>query len=66
MFPLAQTHRAFDDTGHTADRQLAERFEATIVGFMDLVEASKHYPCAKKAWVEYLGKHPDSGLDRVE
>lgn len=66
MFSLAQAHHAFDDTGHIADEQLAERFSTTIVGFMDLVEASKHYPCAKQAWVEYLGEHPDPGLDRVE
>src|SRR5579862_3346182 len=66
MFSLAQAHRAFDDTGHIPDQQLAERFRATVVGFMDLVEASKHYPCAKQAWVEYLGEHPDPGLDRVE
>ena len=66
MFSLAQAHHAFDDTGHIADPQLAERFNATIAGFMDLVEASTHYPCAKQAWVEYLGEHPDPGLDRVE
>jgi hypothetical protein len=33
---------------------------------MDLAEASKHYPCVKRAWVEYLGEHPDPALDRVE
>ena len=37
-----------------------------IVNFMDLVEASKHYPCIKRAWVEYLGEHPEPALDRVE
>jgi hypothetical protein len=34
--------------------------------FMDLVEASKHYPCVKRAWVEYLGEHPDPEYDRVQ
>jgi hypothetical protein len=26
---------------------------------MDLVEAAKHYPCAKKAWIEFLGELPN-------
>ena len=46
--------------------QLQKRFDVTLIGFMNLVEASKHYPCAKKAWVEYLGEHPEPILDRVE
>jgi NAD(P)H-dependent FMN reductase len=66
MFSLAQAHRALDGDGRIADAQLTERFDATIVGFMDLVEASKHYPCVKTAWVEYLGEHPDPAVDRVE
>lgn len=66
MFSLAQAHRALDDQGRIADERLAERFERTIGGFMDLVEAAKHYPCAKKAWVEFLGQMPDPRLDRVE
>jgi chromate reductase, NAD(P)H dehydrogenase (quinone) len=66
MFSLAQAHRAFADDGRIADARLQERFDATIVGFMDLVEASKHYPCAKTRWVEYLGEHPDPTIDRVE
>jgi chromate reductase len=33
---------------------------------MDLVEASMHYPCVKRTWVEYLGEHPEPALDRVE
>jgi hypothetical protein len=39
---------------------------STIGAFMDLVEAAKHYPCVKKAWVEFLGEHPGSVIDRVE
>jgi chromate reductase len=66
MFSLAQAHQAFDENGHIADAQLQERFDATVVGFMDLVEAAKHYPCAKTRWVEFLGEHPDPALDRVE
>jgi hypothetical protein len=46
--------------------QLQARFDANIIAFMDLVEASKHYPCVKKAWVEYLGEHPEPAIDRVE
>jgi chromate reductase, NAD(P)H dehydrogenase (quinone) len=66
MFSLAQAHQAFGEDERIANAQLQERFEATIVGFMDLVEASKHYPCAKTRWVEYLGEHPDPMTDRVE
>jgi chromate reductase, NAD(P)H dehydrogenase (quinone) len=66
MFSLAQAHRAYDSEGRIANPQLEGRFEHTIVGFMDLVEASKHYPCVKTQWVEYLGEHPDPVTDRVE
>jgi NAD(P)H-dependent FMN reductase len=66
MFSLAQAHKAFDGEGRISDPQLRERFDANVVNFMDLVEASKHYPCAKRAWVEYLGEHPEPELDRVE
>lgn len=66
MFSLAQAHDAFDAEGGIANRQLGDRFEKTVVGFMDLVEAAKHYPCAKKAWVEFLGERPNPVIDRVE
>jgi NAD(P)H-dependent FMN reductase len=66
MFSLAQAHKAFDGEGQLADDELRARFEHTIVGFMDLVEASKHYPCAKTKWIEYLGERPDPIIDRVE
>ncbi len=65
MFSLAQAHLAFDHDGHIADEQLRGRFETTIVNFMDLVEASKHYPCVRSAWVEYLGEHAEPAIDRV-
>lgn len=66
MFSLARAHQAFGPDDRIANGQLQERFDSTIVGFMDLVEASKHYPCAKTRWVEYLGEHPDPMTDRVE
>lgn len=66
MFSLAQAHKAFDGEGRIADPRLQERFETNIVNFMDLVEASTHYPCVKRSWVEYLGEYPDPALDRVE
>ena len=31
-----------------------------------VVSALWHYPCVKRAWVEYLGEHPEPALDRVE
>jgi chromate reductase len=66
MFSLAQAHQAFDGGGGIANPQLKQRFEETCVGFMDLAEAAKRYPCAKRAWVEFLGEHPGGASDRVE
>jgi chromate reductase len=66
MFSLAQAHHALDDDGDIANEQLRERFENTITKFMDLVEATTHYPCVKRAWVEFLGEQPDPTVDRVD
>jgi chromate reductase len=66
MFSLAQAHTAFDEEGRLANDQLQQRFEMNIVNFIDQVEASKHYPCIKRAWVEYLGERPEPAIDRVE
>jgi chromate reductase len=66
MFSLAQAHLALDDNGEIANEELRRRFQMTIVSFMDLVEASKHYPCVRSAWVEYLGEHPEPVIDRVQ
>jgi hypothetical protein len=66
MFSLAQAHQAFAPDGSIANKELGARLEGTIVAFMDLVEAAKHYPCAKKAWIEFLGEHPNPLIDRVE
>lgn len=66
MFSLAQAHHAFDDHGRIADAALQDRFDTNIVNFLNLVEASRHYPCVKSAWVEYLGEHPQPTIDRVE
>ncbi|MEO8087514.1 MAG: NAD(P)H-dependent oxidoreductase [Bacteroidota bacterium] len=66
MFSLAMAHQAFSPEGALVNPVLAKRFEETIVGFMDLVEAAKNYPCMKKAWVEFLGEQPDPVTERVE
>jgi NAD(P)H-dependent FMN reductase len=66
MFALAQAHRAFDDGGRIADAKLQNWLETTIECFIDLVEASKHYPHLKKQWVEFLGERPDEHTTRVE
>jgi len=66
MFSLAQAHQAFSPDGKIANQTVADRFDKTFVGFLDLVEAAKHYPCAKKAWIEFLGEHPNPAIDRVE
>jgi NAD(P)H-dependent FMN reductase len=66
MFALAQAHQAFDASGRIADGKLQNWFETTIECFIDLVEASKHYPGLKKQWVEFLGERPDDETTRVE
>jgi chromate reductase len=66
MFSLAMAHQAFSADNQISNEVLAKRFEANLVAFMSLVEAAKHYPCMKKAWVEFLGENPDPVIDRVE
>jgi len=66
MFSLAMAHKAFSPEGNIADEKLAKRFEDNLVSFMNLVEAAVHYPCIKKAWVEFLGEKPDPVTERVE
>jgi NAD(P)H-dependent FMN reductase len=66
MFSLAMAHKAFTPDGKISDEPLAKRFEGNIVSFMNLVEAQKHYPCIKKAWVEFLGEKTDAVTERVE
>ena len=66
MFSLAQAHKAFISDGGIANEQLRQRFELTIQAFMDLAEASKNYPCAKKAWFEYLGEQPEAITARAQ
>ncbi|OEJ93449.1 NADPH-dependent FMN reductase [Streptomyces thermolilacinus] len=66
MFSLAAAHTQLGEDGRIADETLRERFEANIVNFMNLVEAATHYPCVKKAWVEYLGERPDPAFDRIQ
>jgi len=66
MFSLAMAHQGFNPDGTLVNPTLAKRFEDNIVAFMNLVEAAKHYPCIKKAWVEFLGEIPDPAVERVE
>ncbi|WP_372404180.1 NADPH-dependent FMN reductase [Streptomyces luteireticuli] len=66
MFSLAQSATAFGEDGRLAHGTLQEQFEENVRGYMDLVEAIVRYPCAKKAWVEYLGQRPDPAFRRAE
>ncbi len=66
MFSLAQAHVAFDAAGEISDELLGKRFDLTIKAFMDLVEAAKKYPCAKKAWFEFLGEKTSEATARAE
>ena len=66
MFSLATAHKSFTTDGMLTDETLQKRFDANVVSFMDLVEAAHHYPCMKKAWVEFLGEKTDALTERVE
>jgi chromate reductase, NAD(P)H dehydrogenase (quinone) len=66
MFSLATAHKAFSPEGKLADEMLAKRFEDNIISFMNLVEAQTHYPCIKKAWVEFLGEKTEGVTERAE
>jgi chromate reductase, NAD(P)H dehydrogenase (quinone) len=65
MFSLATAHKALVD-GDFVDPALRARFEKNIEAFLSLAEAAKHYPCIKRAWVEFLGEAPGVGEDRVD
>lgn len=65
MFSLSMAHKAFTN-GDIADLALRGRFEKTIESFLSLAEAATHYPCMKRAWVEFLGEPPGAGDDRVD
>lgn len=65
MFSLAQAHKALVD-GDIADAALKGRFEKNVQAFLSLAEAAKHYPCIKRAWVEFLGETPGTEGDRVD
>lgn len=66
MFSLAVAHQAFTPDDRLCDDVLAKRFDTLLEAFLSLTEAAKHYPCIKKAWVEFLGEKPDPVTDRVE
>jgi chromate reductase len=66
MFSLAKAHEAFDQEGSLADPALADRLVQALAHFRDLVEASVHYPCARHAWMEFLGEHPAGETARAE
>ena len=65
MFSLAQAHKALVDDD-IADTALRARFDKNLQAFLSLAEATKHYPCIKRAWVEFLGETPGSVADRVD
>ena len=65
MFSLSMAHKAFAGD-EIADPALRTRFERNLQAFLSLAEAAKHYPCIKKAWVEFLGEPPGAGEARVD
>jgi chromate reductase, NAD(P)H dehydrogenase (quinone) len=66
MFSLAQAHQGLDENGRLTNAVLGERLGQTVADWADMVEAGKHYPCAKARWIEFLGERPAPELDRVQ
>jgi chromate reductase len=66
MFSLATAHQALSPEGEIINPILNSRFVDNLVAFMSLVEAAKHYPCMKRAWVEFLGEQPDVATEQIE
>lgn len=65
MFSLAQAPKALIE-GDIADAGLRARFDKNLQAFLSLAEAAKHYPCIKRAWIEFLGEPPGAPADRVD
>jgi NAD(P)H-dependent FMN reductase len=65
MFSLSRADNAFAGA-EIGDVALRGRFETNIAAFLSLAEAAKHYPCMKRAWIEFLGETPGVGGDRVD
>jgi NAD(P)H-dependent FMN reductase len=65
MYSLAMAHKAFVGD-EIADPALRQRFATNVQAFLSLAEAAKHYPCMKRAWVEFLGEPPGDIHDRVD
>jgi len=65
MFSLVMAHKALAGE-EIADEALRARLEKNVQAFLSLTEAAKHYPCIKRAWVEFLGEPPGAGDDRVD
>lgn len=66
MFSLAKAHQMLTIDGDLASETLHRRLVSTLASFLDEVEAVKHYPCAKKVWVEFLGEEPAYETARME
>jgi chromate reductase len=66
MFSLAQAPAQLTADGQLASQEVHERLVTTLSSFLDIVEATRHYPCARKAWVEFLGEQPTAATSRAE
>jgi chromate reductase len=66
MFSLAQAQDQLVDETQLKSEELQERLVTTLDSFLDIVEAGKHYPCARKAWIEFLGEQPTPATSRAE
>lgn len=66
MFSLARANEMLTDDGRLQSDELHSRLDTALGSFLGEVEAVKHYPCAKKAWIEFLGEEPQPATSRAQ
>jgi chromate reductase len=66
MFSLAQAPAQLTVDRQLDSQEVHERLLTTLSSFLDIVEATRHYPCADKTWVEFLGEQPTPATSRAE
>jgi hypothetical protein len=63
--PFAQAHKSLVD-GDITRRRATGPLREEPAGLLVAHRTAKHYPCIKRAWVEFLGEPPGAGVDRVD
>jgi chromate reductase len=51
---------------HFKSDRLYQRLIQLTAGFLDLAEAAKHYPCMKKAWIEFNSEKVQPDIPQID